>query len=193
MKILSVNVAKVQSVEIDGRRVMSAIGKRPQTGPIAIHPLGLEGDEQADPRYHGGLSRAVYAYPSEHLAFWRTVRAQARVGAWNDEVPPGLCGENLTLEGVTESQLWVGDQLHLPSGAVLAVSEPRQPCYKFAAVIGFPQALKLMVQSGYCGSYLAVIQTGTVQAGDTFTLVPGPREVSISELFRAKMRHRELA
>ncbi|GAA0761279.1 hypothetical protein GCM10009107_44880 [Ideonella azotifigens] len=187
MKILSVNVARAQRVQINGREVMTAIGKRPCSGPVMIHPLGLEGDEQADPTVHGGIQKAVYAYPSEHLPFWRTVRAQARAGAWDEDVPPGLVGENLTLQGVTERELWIGDRLCLPSGAVLVVSEPRRPCFKFNAAMGFNQASKLMVQSGYCGSYLAVLVPGEVQAGDEFTLEPGARELGLTEWFRAKM------
>jgi MOSC domain-containing protein YiiM len=73
---------------------------------------------------------------------------------------------------------------------VLAVSEPRMPCFKFAAAMGFAQAVKLMAQSGYCGSYLAVVQPGTVTAGDGIRLEPGPRDVSIAELFRARARRR---
>jgi MOSC domain-containing protein YiiM len=188
MKLLSVNVARAQRVQINGREVLTAIGKRPVAGPVPAGKLGLDGDEQADLTVHGGLSKAIYAYPSEHFAFWRTVRAQAKVADWNAELPPGLIGENLTLEGLTERQLWVGDRLLFPSGAVLAVTEPRQPCYKFNAAMGFAQAAKMMSESGYCGSYLGVVVPGTVQAGDEFTLEPGLREVNIVELFRAKMK-----
>jgi MOSC domain-containing protein YiiM len=194
--VLSVNTATAQPVMIDGRRVLTAIGKRPRTGPVAVGPLGLEGDEQADPTVHGGLSKAVYAYPSEHYPFWRTVRAQARVGTWDKEVPPGLLGENLSLQGLTERQLWVGDKLHLPSrdgqAAVLVVTEPRQPCFKFNAAMGFKHASKLMAQSGYCGTYLAVLRPGTVMAGDALTLEPGPRDLALADLFRAKLGRRSL-
>ena len=188
MKVLSVNVARAQRVSIQGREVMTAIGKRPVAGPVQVGRLGLEGDEQADLSVHGGISKAVYAYPSEHFGFWRTVRAQARVAGWESDVAPGLMGENLTLEGLTEGQLWVGDRLIFDSGLVLAVSEPRQPCFKFNAALGFKQAAKMMAQSGYCGSYLAVVTPGEVQAGDAFELQPGPREVGLAELFRAVMR-----
>ena len=84
IKVLSVNVGAVQAMEIAGRRVMTGMHKRPVSGPVACRALGLTGDEQADLTVHGGLSKAVYAYPSEHFAFWRTVRAQARVGALED-------------------------------------------------------------------------------------------------------------
>ena len=185
MKVLSVNTARATPQDLRGRRVMTAIAKRPQSGPVAVGPLGLAGDEQADRRLHGGLSKAVYAYSAGHYAFWQTVRAQARVSLWDEPLPPGSVGENLTVEGLDEAQLWIGDRLVLP-GCVLAVSEPRMPCGKFSAAMGFAQAGKLMNQSGYCGAYLAVIEPGTVQAGDTIRLEAGPREVNLRELFRTR-------
>lgn len=189
MRVVSVNRAAARRWRIQGRDVLSAIGKQPVDGPVAIGPLGLAGDEQADPSVHGGLAKAVYAYPSEHFGFWQTVRAQARAAPWEAPVPPGLLGENLTLAGLTEDRLWIGDRLRLP-GCVLAVSEPRSPCFKFNAAMGFAQAAKLMAQSGFCGSYLAVIEPGAVRAGDAIVLEPGPREVNLRELFRARMAGR---
>jgi len=187
MKVLHVCTGRARPTLINGRQVLTAITKAAVEGPVAVGPLGLAGDEQADLSVHGGLSKAVYAYPSEHLPFWQTVRAQAQVALWDDTLPPGALGENLLLQGVREQDLWVGDRLVLP-GCVLVVSEPRQPCFKFGAAMGFAQAVKLMSQSGYCGSYLAVLQPGQVQAGDAITLEPGPREVNVLELFRARVR-----
>jgi len=187
MKVLSVNCARARDTLINGRKVLTAIGKAAVDGAVAVLPLGLHGDEQADLSVHGGLAKAVYAYPSEHYAFWQTVRAQARVSLWDEPLPFGLLGENLTLQGLLETDLWIGDQLQLP-GCRLAVSEPRFPCFKFNAAMGFNQATKLMVQSGFCGSYLLVLQPGAVQAGDTVELIAGPREVNLRELFQARAR-----
>jgi len=187
MKVIRVSTGRARSVVINGSRTLTATAKMPVEGPVAVGALGLEGDEQADPTVHGGISKAVYAYPSEHLPFWQTVRAQAQVSLWDETLPPGLLGENLLLQGLLEAELYVGDRLLLPH-CVLAVSEPRFPCFKFTAAMGFKQAARLMTQSGYCGSYLAVIEPGTVQAGDDITLVPGPREVSLRELFRSRAR-----
>jgi MOSC domain-containing protein YiiM len=186
---MHVNRAQARDILIDGRRVMSAIGKRAVDGPVAVRGLGLEGDEQADLTVHGGIGKAVYAYPAEHYAFWQTVRAQAQVSLWDEPLPPGAMGENLTVEGLLEDRLWIGDRLRLPN-CVLAVSEPRFPCFKFNAAMGFKHAAKLMTQSGYCGAYLAVIETGSVAAGDEIELLPGPREVNLRELFRARMGSR---
>lgn len=192
MKVLSVNLARAEMRTINGRRVATAIGKRPVAGAVEVGPLGLAGDEQADPSVHGGIAKAVYAYAQAHYAFWQTVRAQARVSLWDEALPPGALGENLTIEGLSEDRLWIGDRLQLP-GCVLAVSKPRFPCFKFNAAMGFAHAAKLMVQSGYCGSYLAVLEPGTLQAGDPIELLPGPREVSVRELFRARAKGRDSA
>ncbi len=186
MHIESVNVAQPSPLLIGGRRVLSAIGKRPVQGRVAVRPLNLDGDEQADLSVHGGLTKAVYAYPVEHYPFWQTVRAQAKVAAWDDTLPPGAMGENLTVRGLLESQVWVGDLLRFPDCELL-VTEPRYPCFKFNHAMGFPQALSLMAANAWCGYYLAVHRTGTLAAGDSFELVPGPREVGIQELFRSRM------
>ena len=192
MKVTSVNVGSARRIGVGERTVMSAIGKRPVVGRVGVLPLGLQGDEQADLSVHGGLAKAVYAYPSEHFAFWRTVRAQAGVTLWDAALEPGALGENLTLAGLTEDHVWVGDVLRFPHCA-LAVSEPRQPCFKFNAAMGFAHAAKLMVQSRWSGFYLAVREPGTIEAGETFALEPGPREVRIDELFRATTSPRRTA
>ncbi len=190
VQLLSVNVAAAAPLAVGERSVQSGIRKRAVAGDVVLRPLGLHGDEQADPSVHGGLDKAVYAYPSEHYAFWQTVRAQARVAPWDEPLPPGTLGENLTLAGLLEAQVWVGDLLRFPR-CELAVQAPRHPCYKFNAVMGFNQASKLMAQSGYCGFYLAVRVPGLIAAGETAELVPGPRDVGIPELFRSVMaKHR---
>jgi MOSC domain-containing protein YiiM len=186
-RLLSLNAARVQPLQIGPRRVMSGIGKRPVAARVAVRPLGIDGDEQADPSVHGGLAKAVYAYPHEHYPVWRTLRAQARVSLWDEELEPGFMGENLTITGLLEADAWIGDVLRFADCA-LAVSEPRYPCFKFEAVMGFKHAARMMVQSGTCGFYLAVREPGSLEAGERFTVEPGPREVSIAELFAARTR-----
>ncbi|HTJ04986.1 MAG TPA: MOSC domain-containing protein [Caldimonas sp.] len=184
-RVLSVNVARAGEIEIAGRRVLTAIGKRAVAGKVQVRALGLDGDEQANPSVHGGPAKAVYAYPSEHYRFWQTVRAQAGVGRWDDVLAPGSLGENLTIEGVVETDVFVGDVLRFPDCA-LAVSQPRLPCFKLNAAMGFEHAVKLMIESAWCGWYLAVREPGTIAAGDAFDVIAGPRQVSVWELFRAR-------
>lgn len=193
-RVWSVNVAVAEAVQMDGHRVLTAIGKRPvstvaQPVRVAVHALGLAGDEQADPTVHGGLSKAIYAYPLDHYPFWQTVRSQAGAQPWGEALAHGMLGENLTLSGLLEANAHIGDVLRFPD-CTLAISEPRQPCFKFAHRMGFAQAVKLMAQSGYCGFYLSVRQGGSIAAGEAYELLPGPREVSIAELFKTKMKRR---
>jgi MOSC domain-containing protein YiiM len=135
---------------------------------------------------HGGLEKAVYAYPSEHYSFWREARQQAGVAGLEDRLDFGSMGENLTLQGLLESDVWVGDVLRFPH-CVLRVDQPREPCFKFNAAMSFNTAVKAMAQSGFCGFYLSVDEPGTLQAGDAVELIPGPRRVGIPERFNAKM------
>ncbi|MFM2067797.1 MAG: hypothetical protein RLZZ584_2706 [Pseudomonadota bacterium] len=195
VQVLSVNVATARRIQVGDRVVLSAIHKRAVDGPVEVRPLGLAGDEQADPSVHGGLAKAVYAYPSEHYPYWRRVRAQAQVSLFDElhdtSLPWGALGENLTLAGLLEHELWLGDCLVF-AHCTLRVSEPRYPCGKFTATLGVPTAAKLMVREANCGAYLAVEQPGRIQAGDVAELVPGARQQSLVGLFRARMAGRPL-
>ncbi len=186
LTLCSVQVAQARKVMIAGRAILTAIHKTPVSGPVGVAPLGLHGDEQADLSVHGGLEKAVYAYPAEHYAFWRAARHSAGLATIDTELPHGSMGENLTLSGLLESDLWVGDVLRF-TNCVLRVEQPREPCYKFNAAMGFNTAVKAMAQSGFCGFYLSVDEPGTLQAGETLELLPGPRHVSIPQRFQAKM------
>lgn len=184
--LLSLQTAPARRIQINGRAILTAIHKVPVPGPVPVMPLGLMGDEQADLSVHGGLDKAVYAYPSEHYPFWRNARAQAGQGLIDEALPYGSVGENLTLSGVLETDVWVGDVLQFAQCA-LRVTLPREPCYKFNAAMGYNGAVKAMAQSGFCGFYLAVDVPGTLNAGESFELVPGPRRLRITESFQAKM------
>ena len=184
-RLLSVNTGAAHRLQTEGRSVLSAIGKRAVAGPVAVGRMGLAGDEQADLSVHGGLQKAVYAYPVEHYAFWQAQRRAHGVSLFDEDLPPGCVGENLTVEGLLEADVWVGDELHFP-GCVLRVTAPREPCFKFNAVMGFNRAAKAMAEAGCCGFYLAVDTPGTVTAGEAFHLVPGPRRLGIAEAFGAK-------
>lgn len=183
MKLVSINCARAgnlfMSDEEGLRRVASAIHKQPVAGPVAVNKLGITGDEQADRSIHGGFDKAVYAYPIEHYTFWSAQRARAL--RREEALPPGFLGENLTLEGIVESEIWVGDRLAIGT-VLLEATEPRTPCFKFNVKMRLSHAGKLMVQSGYSGFYLRVVQEGVMQAGDAVALMPGPRRVSIASL-----------
>lgn len=195
MKIISVHAGKVAPLFVGAQgpaqSVMSAIRKPRLQGVVQVGPLGIAGDEQADLSVHGGLDKAVYLYPSEHQQFWAE---QMRQALRRDVTPePGFFGENLCSEGLMEPSLWIGDRLQIGS-VLFEVTEPRQPCFKFAARMGYTHAVKQMLQSGRSGVYLRVIETGTLLAGDAITLIAGRRQMSIASINdrRSKGRQRDL-
>jgi MOSC domain-containing protein YiiM len=189
-QLVSVNLAQAKPLLATGRKVLSAIGKRAVSGATPVMPMGLMGDEQADLSVHGGLDKAVYAYPVEHYAFWRMKRREHGASMFDEELPHGFMGDNLTISGLLESDVCVGDELIFPH-CRLRVESPREPCFKFAAVMGFAQAGKLMVLEARCGFYLSVVETGSLQAGESFTHIAGARRLSIADAIRGKMaKHR---
>jgi MOSC domain-containing protein YiiM len=184
-RVLSIQVGQVRPLQVGGRKLVSAIGKQSVRGAVAVSVMGLEGDEQADPSVHGGLSKAVYALPEQHVAWWQAQRLTRGATLFDEALTPGYLGENLSLQGLAEDQVFIGDTLHFAQ-LVLRVTEPRQPCSKFNAVMAYDQAGRDMVQSGRCGFYLAVDKPGTVSEGETFTLQPGERVTSIADALRHK-------
>ncbi|WP_300648966.1 MOSC domain-containing protein [Hydrogenophaga sp.] len=185
MQVLSVNTGAARALRIGSRNVVSAIGKTAVPGAVAVMPLGLLGDEQADLSVHGGLDKAVYAYPKEHYAFWEAQRSKQGASLFDDPLPPGFLGENLTIEGLLETEVWIGDLLRFP-GCSLRVTAPREPCYKFNAIMGLRDASRLMADRLCPGFYLSVAQPGPIESGQTFTLEPGTRGLRVSEAFAAK-------
>jgi MOSC domain-containing protein YiiM len=185
VRLLGVQTGTARPLRVGGRNVLSAIGKAPVHGPVAVGPLGLAGDEQADLSVHGGLDKAVYAYPAEHLGYWQTVRREAGVTLFDEPLLPGFMGENLSVEGLLEHQVWIGDELVFPA-CVLRVTAPREPCAKFNAVTGLPDAGRRMVEQACSGWYLAVAEPGPLEAGQAFSLRPGPRGLTVAQAFLAK-------
>jgi MOSC domain-containing protein YiiM len=166
----------------------------PAAGAVAV---GLSGFAERADRHPVGedpsladalaLSHALYAYPTVHLPFWRTVRAQAGVAEPDAPIPAGSFDEHLALDGVQESQLWEGDLLRFPD-LTLVVSVPRLPDTRFNETLGFVHAARMVAQSRWCGFWLAVRVPGSIAAGQPFELIPGPRVTGVVELFRARTK-----
>ena len=184
--LLSVQIGSARRIKIGERSILTAYGKQAVTDAVPVMPLGLLGDEQADLSIHGGLEKAVYAYPSEHYLYWQAARREAGLGEIDDRLPNGSLGENLTLQGLLETDVWAGDVLQFPDCA-LRVTLPREPCYKFNATMGFSHASRLMAHTGFCGFYLAVQTPGTLRSGDTLQVIAGRRGLSIPAMFGAKL------
>ncbi len=178
MRVVSVNVALGRPVPWQGRVVRTGIFKEPVGGRVRIGPLGLDGDEQADPEVHGGPLKAVYAYPAEHYAFWRRELPGTHLG-W------GAFGENLTVSGVAEEAVRVGDRFRVGT-ALLAATKPRFPCYKLGIKFGREDMIPRFLASGRTGFYLRVLEPGEVGTGDAVEGLGGGGRETIADLVRAR-------
>lgn len=177
MKLVSLNIALPRIVEWNGDPVATGIFKEPVPGPIMLRTLNLDGDRQADLSVHGGVSKAVYAYPSEHYEFWKKELPAM-------ELPYGMFGENFTTEGLFEERLNIGDHFRVGE-AELVVTEPRLPCYKLGIKFGRSDIIRKFLQSRRTGFYFAVLKEGIVKAGDAFELMSREgNDVSVSDITR---------
>ncbi|GAB2588357.1 MOSC domain-containing protein [Spirosoma areae] len=163
MRIRSVNVGLPHRVEWGGRDITTGIFKHPVAGPVAVDLLNLAGDRQADLTVHGGPDKAVYAYDHAHYAYWQNLIEQ-------DDWTCGLFGENLTTEGLVESEVRIGDLFRIGSALLRAV-QPRFPCYKLNVRFNDPGMVRHFARSGRSGIYFRVVEPGIVQAGDAITLL----------------------
>ena len=163
MKLLSINAGLPREVEWRGKIVRTSIFKAPVSGRVRVTRLNVQGDRQSDLSVHGGVDKAVYAYPSEHYAFWRNELPDL-------DFPWGAFGENLTTEGLLEDKVHIGDRFRAGS-AEFTVTQPRMPCFKLALRFNRPDMVKRFLRSGRTGFYLAVIQEGDLGAGDSLDLV----------------------
>src|SRR4051794_1647326 len=161
MQILSLNVGRPRLVQWNREPVSTGLFKSPATGPVRLRTLNLDGDRQADLSVHGGVHKAVYAYPSEHYEFWRNEFPEM-------ELPYGMFGENFTTSGLLENEVNIGDRFII-GDAELVVTQPRMPCYKLGIRFGRSDIIKRFLQSLRTGIYFAVLKESTVQVGDAIT------------------------
>lgn len=159
--LLSIQVAKPLAIRHMDKEVRTGIFKLPVLQPVMVRQLNIDGDEQGDLTVHGGVYKAVYCYPSEHYGPW-----QQELGR---ELPNGTFGENLTVSGLLEDELHIGDVLQV-GDAVLQVSQPRYPCYKLGIKIGDQRFVKRFQESGRSGFYCRVLTEGMIEPGQTIHL-----------------------
>ena len=185
MRLRSVSVGKPQIVQTaDGGFVTTAIFKKPVEGRVKVNELNLEGDAQADLRVHGGWSKAVYVYPHEHYAFWSRELPDV-------QLEPGNFGENLTTEGLLETEVFIGDKLRIGT-AEFAVTEPRMPCYKLGIRFGRKDIIRRFLQSRHSGFYLTVLRRGEIGAGDDIEFISRDiNKVSVNDIVRLYVQDKD--
>ena len=173
------NVGLPRKVIWNSRPVTTGIFKESVSGRVRVRRLGLEGDKQADLTVHGGVEKAVYAYPSEHYEQWK-------VALGDQSLPWGMFGENLTTEGLLEQEVRLGDKFRINS-ATLMVTQPRFPCYKLEIKFGTMQMVRRFQESGRSGFYLAVLEEGDLDTGDRIDLIRrNTLNPTVSEVFSSE-------
>jgi MOSC domain-containing protein YiiM len=180
--VLSVNVAQMRQIQRQGELVWTGIWKHPVTGPLAVRGVNVEGDDQGDRSVHGGPDKAVYAYAREDIDWW-----ERELGK---ELPDGIFGENLTLHAVDPAKALVGERWRIGS-VLLEVSEPRFPCWKLGVRFGDPRMLKRFALARRTGTYLRIIEEGTLEAGDRVEPVSRPaHQLTIADFVHAYLEDR---
>jgi MOSC domain-containing protein YiiM len=177
MKLLSVNVGTPTAVISGGQQVLTSIFKKPVKGPVHVRTTNLDGDKQSDLRVHGGIYKAVYVYSAENIEYWKRHLKREDLG-------PASFGENLTVEGLTDPAVAIGDELEIGT-ARFVVTQPRVPCFKLGIRLDMPEIVKMFHWGGLNGFYLRVLKEGQIEAGNEIhvTQAREPR-MTIAELVR---------
>jgi MOSC domain-containing protein YiiM len=175
-RLLSVNVGRPVELPHRGRTVRTGIVKSPVRGRVALRRLNLEGDGQADLSVHGGEEKAAYVYSWDAYLWWMEELGR--------RLQPGELGENLTVTGLADGEVRIGDVLRVGE-ALVAVTGPREPCYKLGIRMGDPRFPAHFLRANRVGFYVRVLEEGTVGAGDEVTRERSdPESPTIAEIHR---------
>lgn len=181
MKLISVCVGLPREVIWKGKPVTTGIFKQPVSDRVLMQTLNLEGDRQADLTVHGGVDKAIYAYPAEHYAYWRQELP-------DQELPWGAFGENLTIEGLLETSVNIGDCFRIGTAEVM-VTQPRFPCFKLNLKFGRDDMVKRFLNSYLSGIYFSVLREGEIGAGDAIELVKrDENNVTVADIVKIYVR-----
>jgi MOSC domain-containing protein YiiM len=176
MKVVSVNIARPATIEWRGQQLETGIYKEAVEGPIWLGAEDVAGDHVIDRRYHGGVDKACYWYSADHYSFWQEKYPDPQ-WSW------GMFGENLTISGLKESEIKIGDTFRIGK-AVVQVTQPRQPCFKLGIRFGSQTVVDDFWNSSYPGVYVRVLEPGNVKAGDIPELTERhANSLSVSEVF----------
>ena len=180
-RVLAVNVGQVQEISWLGRTWTTAIWKAPFAGPVAVRGVNAAGDDQADRTAHGGVDKALYAYAREDEAWWEDQLGRP--------VELGTFGENLTVSGLAVTSAVIGERWAIGT-AIVAVTQPRIPCFKLGARMNDPQFPTAFAAAGRPGAYLAIVREGTIQAGDAVQILARPDHgVTVGEVAELYHHH----
>ena len=177
MQIISTNIAKPTTFMWHGKEHTTGIYKKPVDTSIFLGKEDVKGDEVSDRKVHGGEFKACYLFSADHYPYWKNLYP-------NLEWTYGMLGENLTIEGLNEKELHIGD-IYKVGNALVQITQPREPCYKFAMKFDSNDVLQQFIAHGYPGTYIRILEEGTVTTGDRFQLVEkAEHPISIHQFFK---------
>ena len=177
MEIISTNIAQPTTFIWGGKEITTGIYKKPTDIPIYLDIEDVRGDEVSDRRAHGGKFKACYLFSANHYPYWRSLYP-------NLDWTYGMLGENLTVEGLDEKELFIGNKYKIGK-ALVQITIPREPCFKFAHKFGSEDVLQQFIDHGYSGTYVRVIEEGEVTVGDKFIPVLQAKDtISTFQLFK---------
>jgi len=177
MKIISTNIGEPQIISWRGKEVSTGIYKYPVNKSIYLGKEDVDGDHVMDRRYHGGTDKACYLYSKDHYEYWKKLYPELD-WQW------GMFGENLTIEGLNEAKIKIGDTFKLGS-AIVQASQPRQPCFKLGIRFGTQKVINQFIDFGNAGVYVRVLKSGDVKSGDSLERIESNSEsFSIREIFQ---------
>ncbi len=180
MRLLSINVSKPKPIEYNGKTVHTGIFKEPVSGTVMLRENNIDGDGQGDLKVHGGTYKAIYGYPIEHYSHWQHELKR-------DDLSYGQFGENLTVEGMLEMDVHIGDVYQIGTTVQLQITQPRVPCFKLGYKMGMPEFPKQFLESRRVGFYFRVLAEGIITAGDTISRVEEASEpMSVTEILNLR-------
>lgn len=178
MKLVSVNVSLPVEIDYNNTRISTSIFKKPIAGKVAVGEFKLAGDQQVDLENHGGGHKAVYAFATEQYDYWRQTLARS-------DLHYGQFGENLTISGLDEASLCIGDQIQI-GDCILEATQPRVPCFKLGIALALDTMPKQFIQHGHTGIYFKVLKIGTITMGDNVShIYQHPNQLPVKTLFSA--------
>lgn len=175
MRVVSANIAKPRIIQWQGKDVQTGIYKLPTNQPIQLDFENVKGDEVSDRRVHGGIYKACYLYASDDYSYWQNLYP-------NLDWDWGMFGENLSIEGLDESKICIGDIYKLGT-SIVQVTQPREPCYKLGVKFGTTKIIKQFIEHGCSGTYVRIIEKGKVAKDDTMILIERPKELITTAQF----------
>lgn len=177
MQVLSTNIGNLTKINWNGKELHTGIFKHPTSSPLVLETEKVVNDTIADRKVHGGVYKACYLFSAKHYPYWKNRYPNLD---WNW----GMFGENLSVSGMDETEIRIGD-IYKIGTALVQISQPREPCFKLGIRFGSQLILKEFIEYGFPGTYVKILEEGQVSSGDKVTLIePSDNLLTVHQFFQ---------